>query len=138
MLCLWTIETQCLCGIMANRISLLLFSPAEVLRLKLSVAAIIGVVNITVFVIWIPARLQISPTWIHANAVWDRMEKCIFLIVDLGLNVKFVRLVETQLIQQGLTQYNRVYRFNLMMVGISIALDVGWPPALGIGSRVAC
>lgn len=127
MLCLWTIEIQCLTQIMANRISLLLYEPSEIRRLKLSVAAIIGVINVTVFIIWIPARLQISPTWIRANNVWDRMEKCVFLIVDLVLNVKFMRLVKSQLIAQGLTQYTRVYRFNLLMVGVSIALDVRVP-----------
>ncbi|KAK1836436.1 hypothetical protein QBC39DRAFT_272518, partial [Podospora conica] len=124
MLCLWTIEIQCLTQIMANRISLLLYTPAETRRLKLSVAAVIGIINVTVFIIWIPARLQISPTWIRANAVWDRVEKCVFLAVDLGLNVKFMRLVKSQLIAQGLTQYTRVYRFNLLMVGLSIALDI--------------
>lgn len=135
MLCLWTIEIQCLTQIMVNRISLLLYTPSEVRRLKFSVAAIIGIINVTVFIIWIPARLQISPTWIHANDVWDRIEKCVFLIVDLALNVKFMQLVKSQLIAQGLTQYTQVYRFNLLMVGVSIALDVrfsGWSLLAGI------
>jgi hypothetical protein len=127
MLCLWTIEIQCLTQIMANRISLLLYTPAEKRRLKLWVAAIIGVFNVAVFIIWIPARLQISPTWIHANAVGDRIGKCVFLIVDLTLNVMFIRLVKSQLIAQGLTKYTRVYRFNLLMMGVSIALDVCVP-----------
>lgn len=141
MLCLWTIEIQCLTQIMANRISLLLYTPSEIRRLKLSVAAIIGVINVTVFIIWIPARLQISPTWIRANEVWDRTEKCVFLLVDVALNVKFMRLVKSQLIAQGLTQYTRVYRFNLLMVGVSIALDVrvpGWSLLTGILTVPGC
>ncbi|KAK0743444.1 hypothetical protein B0T18DRAFT_468744 [Schizothecium vesticola] len=124
MLCLWTIEVQCLTQIMVNRISLLLYKPAEIRRLKISVAVIIAIINVTVFIVWIPARLQISTLWIRANAVWDRIEKCLFLLVDLALNVKFMWLIKSQLIAQGLTQYKRVYRFNLLMVGVSISLDV--------------
>jgi len=137
MLCLWTIEIQCLTQIMVNRISLLLYMPTEIRRLKISVAVILGIINATVFIVWIPARLQINTTWIHVNDVWDRIEKCLFLLVDLALNVKFMRLIKSQLIAQGLTQYKRVYRFNLLMVGVSISFDVRVPGcSLLVGVRV--
>ncbi|KAF7518444.1 hypothetical protein G7054_g13462 [Neopestalotiopsis clavispora] len=115
--------------------------------------ALMTAINVSVFCIWIPARLQINQTYINSksflnpppseplysfvwfllwrltnapkvNAVWDRLEKCIFLIVDLGLNVYFIRMVQNRLIANGLTKYNRLLRINIVMVVINISLDV--------------
>ena len=110
--------------ILANRISLIQYDPVLARKLKLAVALAIGVLNVSVFVLWIPARLQISPTWVQANIVWDRIEKGLFLVIDLLLNVYFMRLVNSQLIANGLIEYVRVYRFDVVMVCVSIALDV--------------
>lgn len=60
----------------------------------------------------------------QVNYVWDRIEKCIFLVIDLGLNVYFIRMVKNRLIANGLTKYNRLLRVNILMVVINIALDV--------------
>jgi len=92
------------------------------------VALVIGIINISVFIIWIPARLQISETWIRANNIWDRIEKCIFLFIDLILNAYFMWLVKIKLVANGMARYKRVYRFNGVLVCLSIALDVSCPP----------
>jgi hypothetical protein len=134
---LWVIQIQCLTQIMANRISLILYDNEKARRVKLGVAMCIGLVNITVFIIWVPARLQINPTWIHINNVWDRCEKCIFLIVDVWLNIYFMRLVKSKLIAEGLDRYKQVYRFNVALVFISISLDVSAAMVLPSGGTCA-
>ena len=125
---MWTIQIQCLMQIMTNRIRLILYNPARGRRLSIAVGALIGIVNISVFCIWIPARLQIGPGWNTANSIWDRAEKCIFLVIDASLNLYFMYLVRSKLIANGLTKYRRVFRFNICMVMFSISLDVCHDP----------
>ncbi|RYP10545.1 hypothetical protein DL764_000598 [Monosporascus ibericus] len=88
------------------------------------VAAIITLINISVFCIWIPARLQINETYIHLDVVWSRIAKVIFALVDFCLNFYFIHLVRTKLANNGLTKYFTIYKVNLVMVAISISLDV--------------
>ncbi|KAK4159812.1 hypothetical protein QBC43DRAFT_221101 [Cladorrhinum sp. PSN259] len=121
---LWAIQIQCLTQILVNRISLVLFDREFARRLKFGVGVAIGLVTISVFCIWAPARLQISQRWMDINRIWDRVEKALFLIIDASLNIYFMRLVRTKLIANGLTKYKLVYKFNIFMVCISIGLDV--------------
>jgi hypothetical protein len=97
---------------------------ARARQLKLGIFVIIAMINISVYCIWIPARLQISATYIHVNDIWDRLEKVVFAIVDAGLNFYFIYQVRIQLIGAGLTKYYPLFRFNIAMVCISVALDV--------------
>ncbi|KAI4594123.1 hypothetical protein KJ359_008665 [Pestalotiopsis sp. 9143b] len=120
----WVAQTQLLVQIIINRIALLMMVRSQATRLKWSVAGLMTAINISVFCIWIPARLQINDTYIAVNYVWDRVEKCIFLVVDLGLNIYFIRMVQNRLIANGLTKYNRLLRVNILMVVINISLDV--------------
>ncbi|RBR18242.1 uncharacterized protein FIESC28_06171 [Fusarium coffeatum] len=121
---LWVFQIHCIMQIIVNRIALLHVSPTIVRRLKWGIFAILAVINISVFCIWIPARLQISETYIQINNVWDRIEKGIFAVIDLALNFYFVYLVRSSLISYGLTKYVVLYRFNLVMVVISISMDI--------------
>lgn len=123
--------------IIVNRIALLHISPTIVRRLKWGIFAILATINISVFCIWIPARLQISQTYIDINNVWDRIEKGIFAVIDLALNVYFLYLVRSSLISYGLTKYVVLYRFNLVMVVISISMDVSATHQLYYGARLA-
>ncbi|KAK4125736.1 hypothetical protein N657DRAFT_688424 [Parathielavia appendiculata] len=124
MLVTWVIQIQCLMQILANRLSLILYNPEKARRLKLGLFIAIGLINISVFVIWVPARLRISETWIRINVIWDRMEKAIFAVIDMGLNGYFMWLVKSKLVAGGLKQYNLVYRYNLVMSCLSVSLDV--------------
>ncbi|KAL0932107.1 uncharacterized protein CTRU02_213060 [Colletotrichum truncatum] len=124
LLVLWTIQVQCLMQIIINRIAILMPIPSHATRLKWGVFIILLAVNISVFCIWIPARLQISHTYVHINEIWDRIEKGIFLIVDASLNLTFIYLVKSRLIASGLTKYTRLFRFNLCMIAVSMSLDV--------------
>ncbi|KAI0480050.1 hypothetical protein GGR56DRAFT_251471 [Xylariaceae sp. FL0804] len=121
---LWSIQVQMLLQIIINRIALLMVIPGRARKLKLVVFLILLAINISVCCIWIPARLQISDTFIHLNEIWDRVEKGVFLLVDAGLNLYFIYLVRSQLIAYGLTKYNRLYYANLVMIVISMSQDV--------------
>ncbi|KAF2183108.1 hypothetical protein K469DRAFT_690225 [Zopfia rhizophila CBS 207.26] len=134
LICLWVIQTLVLMQIIINRISLLLMRRSEVTKIKWTVAAILGLVNISVFCIWIPARLQISKTFIHVNEIWDRIEKGVFCLVDGSLNYYFVRLIRTKLIANGLTKYTSLFRFNLFMIALSMSLDVILIGSMSLGN----
>ncbi|RSL49153.1 hypothetical protein CEP51_015538 [Fusarium floridanum] len=121
---LWVFQIHCIMQIIINRIALLAVSQTTVRRIKWGTFGILVVINISVFCIWIPARLQISQTYIHINDIWDRVEKGIFAVIDLALNFYFVYLVRSSLISYGLTKYVALYRFNLVMVVISISMDI--------------
>lgn len=71
------------------------------MRLKIGVAILITAVNISVYCIWVPARLQISAKYEHVNDIWDRIEKGIYLLVDGALNWYFIHIVKVQLVNQG-------------------------------------
>lgn len=93
--------------------------------MKVAATLLIGAINITVFVIWMPARLQINSDWMILNSTWDRIEKGILALLDLGLNLYFIYLVRSELIAHGLTKYRYLFWFNIGMIFISISLDVG-------------
>ncbi|KFA81544.1 hypothetical protein S40288_09061 [Stachybotrys chartarum IBT 40288] len=120
----WALQVQFLLQIILNRIGLLIVVPGRATKLKWIVFAIILAVNISVFVIWMPARLQISPFWVRLNEIWDRCEKVIFAIVDGALNFYFIYLVRSRLITNGLTKYVPLYRMNLILIFISLSLDM--------------
>jgi hypothetical protein len=48
----------------------------------------------------------------------------IFLLVDAILNWYFIHTVRKNLVQRGLTKYDRLVRFNVAIVGFSLAMDV--------------
>ncbi|ETS86718.1 hypothetical protein PFICI_00546 [Pestalotiopsis fici W106-1] len=89
----WVVQMQCILQIIINRVALVMVNKSLARRLRLSVFFIVLMINISVFIIWMPARLQISETYIHINDIWDRTEKAIFAVVDAGLNVYFLRTV---------------------------------------------
>ncbi|KAI5459653.1 hypothetical protein BGZ63DRAFT_489590 [Mariannaea sp. PMI_226] len=120
----WAVQVQLLLQIILNRLGVLIVIPGQAAKLKWLVFGIILAVNISVFIIWIPARLQINPTWVRVNDIWDRCEKVIFAIVDGILNTYFIYLVRSRLIDNGLSKYIPLYRRNLVLVFISLSLDV--------------
>lgn len=120
----WSLQVQALLQIIINRVGLLIIDKRKVWRLKWSVAALMTVVNISVFVIWIPAQLQVNETFIKINYIYDRIEKAIFLFVDLCLNIHFLWLVRSELISAGMTKYMQLFKFNASIIFISISMDI--------------
>ncbi|KAM5353878.1 hypothetical protein ACJ41O_000528 [Fusarium nematophilum] len=120
----WSTQVQCLIQIIINRVGLLMVVRSNATKLKWLCFLILLAVNISVFCIWVPARLQISQKIIHVNEIWDRCEKVIFALMDAALNFYFIWVVKRRLISNGLQKYNRLYQMNLFLVMISIALDI--------------
>ncbi|KAH8661089.1 hypothetical protein BGZ61DRAFT_593874 [Ilyonectria robusta] len=120
----WALQVQFLLQIIINRCSILLTDPVTAYRLKVGVAVLITAVNISVYNIWIPARLQISERYIWINEWWDRVEKAIYLLVDGALNFYFIRVVQQNLVANGLTKYKSLVKFNMCIVGFSLSMDV--------------
>lgn len=111
--------------IIINRIALLMQVPDHATRLKWAVFFTLLAIILGTFCIFIPARLQINPTYVYAYNIWIPIKKSILLAVDVALNLCFIYLVRSHLIAAGLMKYQKLYRFNLYMVFISIILDVG-------------
>ncbi|KAH8647747.1 hypothetical protein BX600DRAFT_389616 [Xylariales sp. PMI_506] len=120
----WALQVQFLLQIIINRCSLLIVNRKYVYRLKIGVAILITAVNISVYCIWVPARLQISEKYVWINDRWDRCEKVIYLMVDGALNFYFIYLVQTGLVEGGLTKYRSLVRFNKIIVVFSLSMDV--------------
>ncbi|KAK0113463.1 hypothetical protein ONS96_014329 [Cadophora gregata f. sp. sojae] len=93
-------------------------------RIRLLVALLAACVAISVYCVWIPAQLQVSEKYRRLNRIWDRIEKGLYLLIDLALNSYFVRTVQTRLVNQGIVKYKRLVHFNMWMVGLSIATDI--------------
>ncbi|RYC78562.1 hypothetical protein BFJ63_vAg18565 [Fusarium oxysporum f. sp. narcissi] len=120
----WSTQVQCLIQIIINRVSLLMVVRSNGTKLKWLCFLILFAINISVFCIWVPARLQISESYIHLNEIWDRCEKVIFALMDAVLNFYFIYVVKQRLVANGLQKYTRLYQMNMFLCGISIALDV--------------
>ncbi|KAI1266645.1 hypothetical protein F5Y18DRAFT_362573 [Xylariaceae sp. FL1019] len=120
----WALQVQFLLQIIINRCGLVVADKRFIRRLKIGVAVLITAINISVYTIWIPARLQISETYIHTNHWWDRCEKVIYAITDGCLNIYFIRLVQKRLVQNGLEKYRRLANFNILIIGFSLSMDV--------------
>ncbi|KAH7119261.1 hypothetical protein EDB81DRAFT_873099 [Dactylonectria macrodidyma] len=123
-LTLWALQVQFLLQIIVNRCAILMHNRVLVWRIKYGVAAFITAINISVYCIWIPARLQISEKYIHINEVWDRCEKVIYLLVDACLNFLFIRIVRSNLVELGLSKYDNLVRFNMFIIVFSLSMDV--------------
>ncbi|EKG20005.1 hypothetical protein MPH_02735 [Macrophomina phaseolina MS6] len=123
-LVLWVIQIQVLLQIIINRIGLLHTDARKVHRMKWTVAGYVGIINVSVFCIWLPAQLQRSQTYIDVNHVWDRVEKVLFMLIDAGLNFYFMWLVRRNLIANGLEKYKALFWTNAALDVISVFLDL--------------
>ncbi|KAK1982725.1 hypothetical protein LZ30DRAFT_716547 [Colletotrichum cereale] len=123
---LWVWEIQLLMQIIINRIAVIAESQETIAYLKWGTALVITLINIAVFVIWIPAHLEppASQTFVTINRYWDRISKILILLVDAGLNWYFLRVVKTRLLNQhGLVKYKPLVGFNAKLMILSIAMD---------------
>jgi hypothetical protein len=115
---------QLLLQIIINRIRVIVPDRKRSWNIMVATATFVTAINISVFCIWIPARLQTSKRYQVINEYWDRFEKGLYLIVDAMLNWYFLKTVKANLIQNGLTKYNKLVRFNQRIVMVSLLMDV--------------
>jgi hypothetical protein len=120
---LWTIQTQLFLQIIANRVGLIMVDKRKARLIKWILFAVVGLINISVYCIWIPALMESNPTFVKLNHIWERVEKSLFLLLDAGLNLYFLYLVRSNLIAKGLTKYGPLFNFNAAIVLVSVAMD---------------
>jgi hypothetical protein len=142
----WTVQVQVMLQIIINRVRVISTSNRYSRHLIIGTAIIVGLINISVFCIWIPARLQISERsassefmlekhtllstsanrtrYIEINNVWDRIEKVIYLFLDVALNAYFIQQVRRNLTQNGLDKYNKLLTYNVRIIFISLLMDI--------------
>ncbi|CAH7675369.1 expressed protein [Phakopsora pachyrhizi] len=118
-----TILIQILFQIIINRISLIWSSPRHIQMLKWGIAVWASLISISVFCVWLPARLG-SARMAEINQIWDRIEKCLYLITDGGLNFLFIRAIKKSLVLNGLTKYERLTKFNIRIIFLSLSLEL--------------
>lgn len=117
-------KVHLLLQIIINRVSLIMYDQHKANQLKWGVAALITAVNVSVYCIWIPARLQVNEHFIYINGIWDRVEKVIYAICDGCLNAYFLYLVNNKLLSQGMMKYKSLFNFNACAVFCSLSMDV--------------
>ncbi|KAI4678442.1 uncharacterized protein J4E84_008697 [Alternaria hordeiaustralica] len=120
----WCIQVQLLLQIIINRIRVIVPDRRRSRWIMISTAVFVTVINISVFNVWIPARLQINKKYHLINEYWDRIEKGLYLLADAALNWYFLKTVKENLINNGLTKYNKLVRFNQQIVMVSLLMDV--------------
>ena len=125
---MWLVQMQCILQIIANRLAVLLPSRRDERNLKLGLFVLMTLLLVSVSIVWMPARLQISPRVMLINDIWDRASKALFLGVDLSLNFYFLQNVHRRLISNGLFQYRVLFRVNVFMICIGVMIDVRLPP----------
>ncbi|KAF4960177.1 hypothetical protein FGADI_1196 [Fusarium gaditjirri] len=122
---LWSIQTQLLPQIIANRVSLIMTNRRRAIHLKWGLVVCILLVNGAVCYIFTVAHLDTAtPSQKHTNMIFEKCEKTFFLIVDFALNMYFLYLVRYRLIADGLNKYWRLFNFNAGMVCISTSMDI--------------
>ncbi|KAF9026924.1 hypothetical protein BDZ89DRAFT_1015956 [Hymenopellis radicata] len=121
----WGLQVQILLQIIVNRLCILLSNDSQRIWLRWGIAGLILAINISVYNIWIPAKLQISHRYHEINIWWDRCEKAMYLLVDGALNYYFIHTVKTRLVKHGgLKKYARLVKFNTQIVFLSLSMDV--------------
>lgn len=123
----WVFEVQLLMQIIINRIAVVCDNQRMLRNIKWGTVLIITLIEIAVFVIWIPAHLNPPPipAFVKINNYWDRTSKILILVVDAGLNWYFLRIVKMRLVNyHGLTKYAPLVRFNARLMVVSIAMDL--------------
>ncbi|OCK77459.1 hypothetical protein K432DRAFT_358577 [Lepidopterella palustris CBS 459.81] len=123
-LCLWVIEIQFILQIIVNRVAIITLRDSKVEYIRWGIFAIITMIQISVFCIWIPAHLAVSKTYIDVNNIWDKITKVIILFVDCGLNYYFIIQIKRRLVRNGLQKYNHLVRFNTRIIIVSIGMDL--------------
>ncbi|KAF9039470.1 hypothetical protein BDZ89DRAFT_1060917, partial [Hymenopellis radicata] len=117
---LWVCQVQCLMLIIVNRLCILYSDERQRVSVVIPhppvhYSCIVTAISLSTTGVWIPAQLQINQTYI-----W----KSVYLLLDLTLNILFIRVVKTRLINYGLTKYDRVMKFNEYIIFVSISMDI--------------
>jgi len=63
---------------------------------------------------------------------WFCTEKICYMIIDIALNYYFIHLVSNNLIQNGLSKYDKLVQYNRLIILVLLAIDGLLPVAVRI------
>lgn len=120
---LWAVQLHCVFQIMVSRIVLIWASPSHRQFLRWGIFVWTSVLITAAFSTWIPARLQVSKTFIKLNNIFYPTIRILCLLTNLFLSVTFIQSVKKTLVANGLEKYNKLLKFNAKIMGLSLLLD---------------
>lgn len=127
-LLLWSTQAQTYFQVMVKRISVLDVRRPRPAILRLAIAGIVLAVNITMFSVWLPLKLD-HPVEVDDHPpillFWlPRVEKIMYLLIDVAINCFFLYHVKTNLMGVGFRKYCHLVSYNLKIIGLSVFCDV--------------
>ncbi|RDW61437.1 hypothetical protein BP5796_11329 [Coleophoma crateriformis] len=123
----WVFELHLYFQIIINRCGVVADDKDMIRRVKIITAALIFLINISVYTIWIPSQLDPPPFQILVivNKYWDRTSKGILMAIDICLNYYFLRVVQQRLVKHhGLIRYKPLVHFNAWLMLVSVLMDL--------------
>ena len=98
-----------------------------IFRLKIFYFVILLLINISVFGLWYPT--------IYGNErageilkIWDPVEICIVMVMDMCLNLYFIISVKRKLLSFGLGKYKTLIKANVLIILANLTTDVCFIP----------
>ncbi|PBK68411.1 hypothetical protein ARMSODRAFT_1039975, partial [Armillaria solidipes] len=121
----WIVQVLCLMLIIVNRLCILIQQPSQRVRHLLFFSFEISKLTVSFRIAYTQARgYRGCFCRFHFYVLWDKFEKAIYLLLDLALNILFIRMVKSRLVDHGLKKYDRVMRFNQRIIIVSIGMDI--------------
>ncbi|KAK1709738.1 uncharacterized protein BDZ83DRAFT_591786, partial [Colletotrichum acutatum] len=121
---LWILQTQLAPQVLANRLGLLLVDKRRARIMKIVLLVIVGVMNILVTCIYLAGYIANTKYFTNLHKIWDPIDKVVDLLIDISLNVVFLRIIQHELIANGLIKYRLLFYYGVVFVLISICMDV--------------
>ncbi|KAG7044306.1 hypothetical protein JMJ77_0003769 [Colletotrichum scovillei] len=121
---LWILQTQLAPQILANRLGLLLIDKRRAKIMKIALLIIVGIMNVLVTCIYLTGYTANTKSFSNLHKIWDPIDKVVDLLIDISLNVVFLRIIQHELIANGLIKYRLLFYYGVVFVTISICMDV--------------
>ncbi|KAI5894434.1 uncharacterized protein SCHCODRAFT_02667437 [Schizophyllum commune H4-8] len=125
----WAFQVQLLLQIICNRIGILMDTPRQRKCLKLAIAFLVLLINISVYVVWVPSKMGVGENFKKVNVWWDRVEVSCdhdvwFLTVCVALLAFCTNTQAHSIAFVQLTKYDTLVRYNTGIAIVSCAMDV--------------
>ncbi|PBK63554.1 hypothetical protein ARMSODRAFT_867882, partial [Armillaria solidipes] len=125
----WIVQVQCLMLIIVNRLCILIQQPSQRVRHLLFFSFEISKLTVSFRIAYTQARggtsLKKLSIFVSTRELFCPERLIVYVsVLDLALNILFIRMVKGRLVDHGLKKYDRVMRFNQRIIIVSIGMDV--------------
>ncbi|CCG83155.1 protein of unknown function [Taphrina deformans PYCC 5710] len=134
-LLLWSLEVQIYFQIIINRMCILYAYSRRPLFLRFGTFIFILMINALMIAFWLPGKLGMVTSHGSNLVFWmPRIEKILYLVMDIVLNCAFIYQIQIKLMRIGLHKYRRLIRYNMQIIALSLLCDalllgMQWYPA---------